>query len=469
MREALSNFSAQKMRADTLYDDVVILRDDIEAVKNTLLSADGQIKRYIDEIAVLRTSQSKDREAVEEKLQLITKMRDEIPVLLKGMSKDALDANSKAFFTQAEVRFKALQDAAEKELLVRQDSITQSLNPIKDTLQKFEVLSREIDEKRTRSDVEITTQIRDLTETQRFLHSETSLLVKALREPTTRGHYGQKVLKQVLEVSGMVENIHFNEQVSFVRDGNTLIADVVVNLSDGQRIVIDAKAPIQAQLDFVRAIDDKERNEKLKQLSQNILNYAKDLQSKEYWKAFLPSAGIMIMFVAPESALAAAMQYDDNLWDECIKRRILLATPTSLVAMLLTVGFGWRQVEFTLNAENIRKIGQELYESLSILGDNFLKLGQSISSTHDKYLKALGSLDGNVFPKARRMKELGVPTSNRTIPDIAPPSLETKALRSRELLTMNAGFEQEIEPVLLPNAESDGSVAAASEEGLLLL
>jgi DNA recombination protein RmuC len=392
--------------------------NEVENLRQVRDAADKQIRRLDAENATLR-EQKNAMEVWYEKAKL------DFSGMFATLSKDALKDNRGSFLDLAKESLGKYQEAAKGDLEMRQQAIEQHLTPIKEHLENVGRLNNEIKG-----------QIGQLNETTRFVGAEASLLLRALRQPTGSGHYGEKLVRQILELSGMQEGIHFEEQVPFERNGKAYRADVVVNLSDGQRLVIDSKAPISAHLDYVQANDEKTREEKVKKLSQGLRDYAKDLQSKEYWKQFEPSAGIVIMFVAPESALMAAMQHDSSLWDDCVRRRILLSCPTMLVGMLLTVGFGWRQAKFADSAEQIQRIGQELYERLFTFSTNYLKLGQAITTIHERYKDALGTLDGSVFPSARRMKELGVPTGNKEIAEITLPGLEDKAVRSRELISL---------------------------------
>jgi len=392
--------------------------NEVENLRLVRDTADKQIHRLDAENAELR-EQKKAMEI------WYDKAKSDFSGMFASLSEDALRKNSGSFLNLARESLGKYQESAKGDLEKRQQAIEKDLSPIKEHLETVSKLN-----------MELKGQIGQLNETTRFVGSEASQLLRALRQPTGSGHFGEKLVRQILELAGMQEGIQFEEQVAFERNGKQYRADVVVNLSDGQRLVIDAKAPISAHLDYIQATDEKMREEKLNKLSQGLRDYAKDLQSKEYWKQFEPSAGIVIMFVAPESALMAAMQHDASLWDDCVRKRVLLSSPTMLVGMLLTVGFGWRQAKFAQYAEDIQKTGQELYERLFTFSSHYLKLGQAITTSYERYKDALGTLDGSIFPSARRMKELGVPTSNKEIAEITLPGLEDKSIRSREIISL---------------------------------
>ena len=380
----------------------------------------------------LRSRYEADSARIPEQLALLEEAKERMTNAFGDLSRQALSANSKDFL-----------DLAKSDFSSRQENLNNLLKPVKDNLAKLDEFNRELEQKRIGAYSSLETHIKTLQESEQFLREETSQLVKALREPVARGIWGQEQLRRVLEIAGLEENIHFNEQVECIVDGKTRFADFVVHMADGKHIVIDAKTPIEIYSRVTNALTKEEEKEALKSLTQNILGYAKDLKSKEYWKHYGDSPGIVIMFIPRESMLNAAMQFDPLLWNECIKMRILLASPTSLIAILYSIAFGWRQDSFEKNAEQIRKIGEDIYARLSIFGEHLQELGKLLGRSVIKYNETIGSLDHTVLPSARKMKDLGISSGKKVIPDLAAIETETRSSQAPELLFLQNGNEKD--------------------------
>ena len=391
----------------------------------------SKLQQLKTQLAESETARKKDAEALEEKLLLLKNAKEQLTDAFGELSRQALSANSKEF-----------RNAANSDFQTRQENLDNLLKPVRENLSKLEAFNRDLEEKRVGAYSSLETHIKTLQDSEQFLRDETSQLVKALREPVARGIWGQEQLRRVLEIAGLEEHIHFNEQVECLVEGKTRYADFVVHMADGKHIVIDAKTPIEIYTRVTSAQTKEEEKEALKSLTQNILGYAKDLKSKEYWKHFGDSPGIVIMFIPRESMLNAAMQFDPLLWNECIKMRILLASPTSLIAILYSIAFGWRQDSFEKNAEQIRKIGEDIYSRLSIFGEHLQELGKLLGRSVVKYNETIGSLDHTVLPSARKMNDLGISSGKKVIPDLTPLEVETRSPQAPELLFLENGMER---------------------------
>ncbi len=415
------------------------LREEI-GMRSRFESDAARIPELIRENSILRTLESKlaesemarkkDQAAIGEKLALLEEAKKNLIDAFGDLSRQALSANSKDFLNLAKSDFSS-----------RQQNLDNLLKPVKDNLTKLDEFNRELEQKRAGAYSSLEAHIKTLQESEQFLREETSQLVKALREPVARGMWGQEQLRRVLEIAGLEENIHFNEQVECIIDGKTRYADFVVHMADGKHIIIDAKTPIEIYSRVTSALTKEEEKESLKSLTQNILGYAKDLKSKEYWRYYGDSPGIVIMFIPRESMLNAAMQFDPLLWNECIKMRILLASPTSLIAILYSIAFGWRQDSFEKNAEQIRKLGEDIYSRLATFSDHLQELGKLLGRSVTKYNETIGSLDHNVLPSARKMKDLGISAGKKVIPDLLPIEAEMRTPQAPELFLSENGGE----------------------------
>ncbi|MDP4229748.1 MAG: DNA recombination protein RmuC [Bacteroidota bacterium] len=340
------------------------------------------------------------------------------------LSKEALSENAKDF-----------RDLATSDFSSRQEHLNELLKPVKENLTKLEEFNRALEEKRASAYSSLEAHITSLVESEQFLRTETSQLVKALRQPAARGTWGEQQLRRILEIAGLQEHLHFNEQVSMTIGEKNLRADLVLTMADGKHIIVDSKAPIEIYMDVVNAATKEEQAERLRSLTQNIKAYAKDLQSKEYWKFYDDSPGVVVMFIPGESILNAAMQFDPTLWDECVHRRVLLASPTTLIAILYSIAFGWRQDSFEKNAEEIRKAGEDIYSRLSVFAEHLQDLGKHLSRSVSKYNDAIGSLDRSVLTSARRMNELGISAGKKVLPELVPIDPETRSSQAPELLS----------------------------------
>lgn len=386
----------------------------------------AQLNRKLQEEISQRAKFEADAARIPEQLALLEDAKAKMTDAFGKLSKEALSENAKEF-----------RHAANSDFETRTKTIEKTLDPVRENLAKLEEFNRELERSRTGAYASLEAHIKNLVESEQFLRTETSQLVKALRQPASRGTWGEQQLRRVLEIAGMEEHIHFNEQVAMTIGDKSLRADLVLNMADGKHIIVDSKAPVEIYMDVVNATTKEEQTDRLKSLTQNIKSYAKDLQSKEYWKFYGDSPGVVVMFIPGESILNAAMQSDPTLWDECIQKRVLLASPTTLVAILYSIAFGWRQEAFEKNAEQIRKVGEDIYTRLSTFGEHLQELGKLLGRSVTKYNETIGSLDHNVLPSARKMKDLGISSGKKVIPDLTAIDTEIRSSQAPELFLEN--------------------------------
>jgi DNA recombination protein RmuC len=273
-----------------------------------------------------------------------------------------------------------------------------------------------------------------LVDTQKALQMETSNLVKALRTPTVRGQWGEMQLRRVVEMAGMLSHCDFMEQVSVEGENRRLRPDMIVNLPGGKKLVVDAKAPLSAYLDALDATSDEQKKEFVKQHARQIRQHIKQLSSKSYWDQLnlQPAPEFVVLFLPGEVFFSAALEHDPGLIEAGVEEKVILATPTTLIALLRAVAFGWRQEKMTENAQEISRIGKELYKRLSDMGEHFSKLGRNIHGVVDSYNQSVGTLEKRILVSARKLKDLDVVTHSEEINDITSIEKTVRSLSSAE-------------------------------------
>jgi DNA recombination protein RmuC len=255
---------------------------------------------------------------------------------------------------------------------------------------------------------QLSEQVHQLNESQEKLQLETRNLVTALRSPATRGRWGEMQLRRVVEMAGMLEHCDFEEQVSAQALDGPLRPDLVVRLPGAKQVVVDAKVPLQAFLDANEAVDDESRRSHLQAHARQLRAHVDSLSKKAYWQQFANSPEFVVAFVPGDPLLAAALEHDASLLEHAVANHVLLATPTTLIALLRAVAYGWQSDALAENAREVQQIGRELYRRLAKFGDHMGRTGKSLRSAVNAYNQAVGSLEHSVLPQARRFHELGV-------------------------------------------------------------
>ncbi len=293
---------------------------------------------------------------------------------------------------------------------------------------------RRLEVAREKAYTTLTEQMRQLSTSHDHLQKETRNLVTALRAPQTRGRWGELQLRRVVEMAGMMERCDFDEQVTSTTDQGRLRPDMVVHLPGGKNVAVDAKVPLQAFLDANEAEDESMRRAHLANHGRQLRAHVDALAKKEYWRQVDPSPEFVVAFVPGDPLLTTALEHEPGLMEHAVANHVLLATPTSLIALLRAVAYGWQQDAMAENAREIQQLGAELYQRLSVLGDHVAGVGKGLSNAVTAYNKAVGSLEGSVLVTARRFAEMGVMGTGEK--DIAPPTTvdaTTRALQSVEL------------------------------------
>jgi DNA recombination protein RmuC len=350
------------------------------------------------------------------------------------ISAAALRDNNEHFLQIAGSRFDLAQQAQKGDLDNRTQSIEQLLAPLRDQLRRYEEGLRNLEFDRQHAYAGLVQQVKQLNESQDRLQSETRNLVTALRAPATRGRWGEIQLRRVMEISGMIEHCDFDEQVTLNTDGGRLRPDVVVHLAGGRNVIVDAKVPLQAFLEAVEATDEMSRKTHLIGHARQLRAHVDSLAKKGYSQELDFTPEYVIAFIPGDPLLTAAMEQDPSILEHAFEHHVILATPTSLIALLRTIAFGWQQESLATNAIEVQKTGRELYKRLSVFSEHLAKAGRSLGGAVDSYNKAVGSLERNVLPQARRFHDLGVGSAENEVPEPDQLDCVPRLFQARELI-----------------------------------
>lgn len=365
----------------------------------------------------------------EEKLSLLQATEQRFAESFRALSARALEQNNAAFLQLANETLQRFQQGAQQDLGTRQKAIEAALQPVKESLGKFDERVAAMERQREGAYQALREQLRQLSEHQLpRLQSETQSLVKALRQPQGRGRWGEMQLRRVIEMAGMMEHCDFTEQTSTTQaDAQRLRPDVIVRLPGARRIVIDAKAPLDAYLSALESEDETSRREHLKRHALQLRQQIRALGDKRYFSQFDDSVDFVVLFVPGEAFFSAALAEDPALFDEATDRRVMLASPTTLIALLKAVAYGWRQEAVARSARDIAALGQELAERLGTFAGHLGKTGNALGSAVKHYNSAVASLESRVLVSARKFESLGAGPAGGD--DLSAPELLASAVR----------------------------------------
>ena len=370
--------------------------------------AQRDIARLREDNVRLASQLEAQREVVEEKTRTFEQARQQFESTFKSLASDVLKSNSSEFLKLAETNFKVLHNQASGQLEQREKAVESMVKPIREALDKTDQHIRRMEKDREAAFGSLTQHLKFMAQAQEQLQGETRNLVKALRRPEVRGQWGEMTLKRLAELAGMVEHCDFDQQRSVTTDSGKQRPDMVVRMPGGREIIVDAKAPMDAYLGAVEAQDDTVRAAEIQRHARNVRDRVRELSSKGYWQQFPQSPDFVVLFIPGDQFLSAALEIDPKLLEDAMADKVVLATPSSLVALLRAIAYGWRQEALAENAEHIRTVGEELYERLSTFADHLGKLGSHLTRSVESYNKAVGSFDGRVLPGARKFREMGI-------------------------------------------------------------
>lgn len=339
----------------------------------------------------------------------------------QSLSFEIMEKNSRLFLHLATDSLKEAQDKVKADLAQRQQAIDQALYPLKDVMQQLDAQYRMLESKREGAYAALSKQIELMVSSEKELRYEASKLAQALRVPHVTGSWGQLHLRRVIELAGLLNHCDFYEQKQFLEEeGKSFRPDVVVHLPDQRQIVVDAKAPLNAYIEASEASDEATRKRKLDLYAAVLRKHMKELSQKEYWKRLEMTPEYVILFLPSEVFFSAALQVDPALIEVGAEDNIIVATPSTLIAILRAVAFSWKQDRLSKNAEEIAKVGQELYERLGVVADHWNRVGRALGQTADAYNQAVASFEARLIPSARKMKDKGAAALGQELPEIKP-------------------------------------------------
>ena len=348
--------------------------------------------------------------------------RDSFKDSMKALAADALARNNESFLT-----------LASSQLETRAQAVDNLVKPIAESLKQVDAKLGQLELTRQGAYSALTQQVSQLVETQKELRSETGNLVTALRSPQVRGRWGEMQLRRVVEMAGMLAHCDFVEQATVGSvDGGRLRPDVVVSLPGGKRVVVDAKAPLQAYLDALEAKDEDTRRARLADHARQIRDHIAKLSAKSYWSQFDESPEFVVLFIPGETFFSAALEHDPTLIEEGVNQQVILATPTTLIALLRAVAYGWNQETVAESAREVSELGRQLYNRLATLTEHFSKVGRGLESAVRAYNDGVGSFERSVLPGARKLKDHGVSPSSE-LAELKEIELATRSINAPEL------------------------------------
>ncbi len=387
-------------------------------------------------IALLETQLEQERKSAAEKLALLDEAQARFSDAFKALSADALRQNNTSFLELAKSTLEKTQEGARGDLEKRQEAIDALVKPLRASLEKVDSKIGDLEKARSGAYEALHTQVRTLAETQNYLRSETSNLVRALRSPIVRGRWGEIQLRRVVELAGMVDHCDFIEQTSVQTEEGRMRPDMIVRLPAGKTIVVDAKASLNAYLEALEAEDDEGRVSRLKQHAVQVRGHIEKLSRKAYWEQFRDAPDFVILFLPGEMFFSAALERDPMLIEFGADKKIILATPTTLIALLRAVCYGWRQERLAQNAREISQLGSELYKRFADLSGHFGRLGKSLNNSVDAFNKVAGNIESRVLVTARKFKDLGAVPMGVEIEVLPQVEQMARDLQAPELLPL---------------------------------
>lgn len=393
-----------------------------------LAAQQQELARLQRERGELHTALEQERSVAQAKLQAFEDAERKMREAFQAMAGEVLQQSSASFLDLAKARLDTAQAEAKTELETRKNAVEQLVKPLHESLSKLHEHVGAIENKRERAYGEISTQVSQLVSSQQNLQKETQNLVRALRAPAVRGRWGELQLKRVVELAGMLEYCDFEQQQSNTVEDGRLRPDLVVRLPGGKTIVVDAKTTLSAYLDSLETTDENLREQLLVDHARQVRTQLGKLSSKSYFEQQAVSPEFVVLFLPGETFFSAALQKDPALIEEGVGQRVLIATPTTLIALLRAVAYGWRQEKIAENAQEISATGRELYVRVLKFCEHLERVRKGLNSAVDAYNDAAGSLEKRVLPQARRFQELGASHSDELEP-AAPIDSVARALQ----------------------------------------
>jgi DNA recombination protein RmuC len=426
---------------------VKLIKEDLIEHRKRLQDLTSDLTASASEVSALRTNLENGKIQHAEQQKMLEDTKKSMTDSFKSLSAESLQANNTAFIQLAEQLQSKFQAKTESTLESKQDDIKKIVEPIRETLQKFEEKVQNLEASRIEAYIGITQQFTQFRESHDGLKLETGKLVKALRTPNARGRWGELQLRRVVEFAGMQEHCDFAEQESVkTEENNSLRPDMIIRLPGDQTIVVDSKAVIEAYLDACSTEDESVKAQKLAEHAKNVRSRVDDLSKKQYWSQFRSSPEFVVLFLPGEAYFSSALEHDPSLIERSIAQKVIVATPTTLIALLKAASYGWRQNTLAKHSQDIFNLGKELYARIDTLAEHFNKLGNSLKSAVTHYNKSVGSLERNVLSTARKLHTFKISAQGDEPATIDQIEADTRSLQAPEL-------SNKLDSILLEDSE----------------
>ncbi len=407
----------------------------VAAMEQDLHQARENLARLRAEQAASQAAMREREAALEKKINELTKLRGEMARDFETLAINVLKSSQSSFLALANETMQKHRSGAEMELQRRTEAIQGLIKPVEETLKRYESNLQALERTRQEAYGSLSAELKNVVATQSAVRAETNRLVNALRAaPKTRGRWGEHQLQNIMELSGMTEHVDFITQVSMQGEDGRLVPDAIIRLPGGRAVVVDAKTSMSAYLEALDAHEDAEKERLLSQHADQIRTHMKQLGSKKYWDALDVAPDFVAMFIPGDNFFAAAIERDPSLFEDAVANRVLLVTPTTMIALTKAIAYGWRQERMAENARQVADLGRELYRRLAKMGSHVLRTGKSLDVAVKSYNQLVGSLESSVMPQARRFNDLEIAASHESLPVLDPVEADVREpVKGRDL------------------------------------
>ena len=437
---------ALRSRTVSLQAQLSLRENELSAVKADLTRLLEDQRSLVESRARLESALESERKTSNEKIELLMKSSDraaeDLQNAFKALAADALKSNNSSFLQIAQETLKRFQTEAKGDLEAKQKAVADLVAPVRESLSKVDAQIQQMEKERMDAYGGLRQQVESLITSQKELQSETGNLVRALRTPNVRGRWGEIQLRRVVEIAGMLSYCDFAEQETITTESGRLRPDLVVKLPGGKRVVVDAKTPLQAFLDAFETTDEDARRACLANHARQVRDHINTLAGKKYWEQFESTPEFVVMFLPGETFFSAALEQDTGLIEHGVLNKVIPASPTTLIALLKAINYGWNQEKLARNAHEISVLGKELHERLRKLAGHITGVGTNLDRAVEAYNQAVGSLENRVLVSARKFAELGASVAEN-IPELEPIETTARAL----------SFEWDDEPLEVPKRD----------------